>query len=412
MSATHASEATPLLSTGGQEVSRKSIVSEIGILTKYATRLPACGSQLLEHSIVMAPILSIGHMSTTALAGITLGSMTMNVTGITVLQGLGGALDTLLPPAWTSPHPELVGLWSQRMAVVMAAVLLPMYFLWWNAEVILLALKQDPEVVYFASLYLRWVSMGMPGYALNLITRRYFQSQGLFAIPTQILCIVALVNAVLNYLLVWGPRQIRLGFIGAPIATCLSLTLAAILSLAYGAFLAPRPRTAWTPLSAQSFTNLGMLIRLGAAGVGQIASEWWAWEFAALAASWLGPESLASQSILLSSATTTWQAFAALGLAAAVRVGNLLGERNPSRARVAANIALAMVLFVSLLLSIMLLVLRNSWAYMFSSDPAVVQCVASILPIIAVFQVFDGVSSVIGGQFRAKGQQVRLHFSR
>lgn len=41
--------------------------------------------------------------------------MTASVSGFSIIQGLSSALDTLLPSAWTSPHPNLVGLWSQRM---------------------------------------------------------------------------------------------------------------------------------------------------------------------------------------------------------------------------------------------------------------------------------------------------------
>ena len=41
--------------------------------------------------------------------------MTAGVTGLSILQGLASALDTMLPSAWTSPQPQLVGLWSQRM---------------------------------------------------------------------------------------------------------------------------------------------------------------------------------------------------------------------------------------------------------------------------------------------------------
>lgn len=37
----------------------------------------------------------------------------------------------------------------------------------------------------------------------------------------------------------------------------------------------------------------------------------------------------------------------------------------------------------------------------------VVELVASILPLVALFQVFDGVASVTGGILRAEGKQVR-----
>jgi len=65
---------------------------------------------------------------------------------------------------------------------------------------------------------------------------------------------------------VWGPEPIALGFIGAPLATAISFNLIAISSIAYGIFFVPS--TAWHPLSRRSFTDLGILIRLGLAGVG------------------------------------------------------------------------------------------------------------------------------------------------
>jgi len=84
--------------------------------------------------------------------------------------------------------------------------------------------------------------------------------------------------------LVWGPPPFRLGFIGAPIATAISFNLISLLSIIYGVFFTPK--TAWHPLSLRMFKSLGVIVNLGLSGVGQTASEWWAWELVALAASW------------------------------------------------------------------------------------------------------------------------------
>jgi MATE family multidrug resistance protein len=192
-----------------------------------------------------------------------------------------------------------------------------MFFVWFNAESILLVLKQEPEVARLAALYLRWVSLGLPAYAFNCISRRYFQSQNLFSIPTRIIIVITPINAILNYLLVWGPEPIRLGFIGAPLATAISFNLVSILSVIYGAFFVPK--TAWHPISSRMFTGMDVLLPLGVGGVGQIASEWWAWELIALGASLLGPVALATQSVLLVSASTVFQAPFALAAATSVR---------------------------------------------------------------------------------------------
>jgi len=68
-----------------------------------------------QYSLLVAGTVSIGHLSTRALAAATLGSMTASVTGFSIMQGFLSSLDTLLPSAWTSSNPQLVGLWCQRV---------------------------------------------------------------------------------------------------------------------------------------------------------------------------------------------------------------------------------------------------------------------------------------------------------
>ncbi|KAH7911169.1 MATE efflux family protein [Hygrophoropsis aurantiaca] len=374
---------------------------ELRILSKYT--LPVFITQVFEYSLILASVISIGHISTSALAAATLGSMTASVSGYSIVQGFASTLDTVLPGAWTSDQPRLVGLWTQRMFVVTSATLIPILTIWFNAEAILLLLRQEPEVAHLAGLYMRWASLGLPAYAFNNIIRRYFQSQGLFAVPTRIILVIAPINAFLNYLLVWGPNSIRLGFIGAPIATAISFNLVSITSVAYGVFFVKR--TAWHPISKRSFTNLGVLVQLGLSGVGQTASEWWSWELVGLAASQLGPVSLATQSVLLNSASCTFQAPFALSVAASVRVGNLLGEKNARRAGVSANTSILVAIAIAAVWSTLFLSFRRSWGYLFNDDPEVVNLVSSILPLVALFQVFDGTSAVTGGIFRARGKQ-------
>ena len=48
---------------------------------------------------------------------------------------------------------------------------------------------------------------------------------------------------------------------------------------------------------------------------------------------------------------------------------------------------------------------RSSWGHLFNDDSDVVSLVAAILPLVALFQVFDGVSAVTAGVLRAEGKQ-------
>ncbi|KAG6380107.1 MATE efflux family protein [Boletus reticuloceps] len=374
---------------------------EAKTLIRYA--LPVFGTHLFEHSIIMSSVISIGHISTTALAAATIGFMTANVTGLSVIQGMSSALDTVLPSAWTSNQPQLVGLWTQRMVVLQIIILIPIYMVWFNAEGLLLALRQDPEVARYASIYLKWASLSLPAYSFNCISRRYFQAQGLFDVPARIILFVAPINILLSYTLVWGPDPIRLGFIGAPIATSISYNLISVASVFYGIFFVKR--TAWHPISSRCLTSLGTLARLSMGGVGQVVSEWWSWELVGLAASFLGPIPLATQSVLLSTVSSTFQVPYALGIATSVRIGNLLGEKNANRAGVAASASMFICICLALLLSGVLVAFRATWGYMFNGDPAVVALVAAMLPLVALAQFFDQCGAVLSGILRSRGKQ-------
>lgn len=84
------------------------------------TTIPVFFTQLAEYSLALASVISIGHLGTKDLAASSLANMTAAVSCYSIVQGIATALDTLLPAAWTSCDPSRVGLWTQRMFVVMS----------------------------------------------------------------------------------------------------------------------------------------------------------------------------------------------------------------------------------------------------------------------------------------------------
>jgi MATE family multidrug resistance protein len=115
---------------------------------------------------------------------------------------------------------------------------------------------------------------------------------------------------------------------------------------------------------------------------------------------------MAAQSILLTTVATSFQASYSLGIATSVRVGNLLGEMNHKRAGVVANASIVLAIGLGVLASAVVLVFRRSWGYLFNDDPEVVALVSSVLPLIALVQLFDCVNGVNSGILRAQGKQM------
>ncbi|KAJ3738593.1 mate-domain-containing protein, partial [Lentinula detonsa] len=421
----------------------------------------------IEYALLMTGILAVGHIGKLELAACTLGSMTANVTSFSIVIGMGGALDTVLPGVWgasaNSVHDseskarirsgrsdsEIV---DSRLFVLYFFLLIPMLCIWLHAEGILVLLRQDKDVARLAGKYLAMFAFGLPAFSFIIIAKRYFQEQGLFSVPTKIGTIVAGVNVLLTAIL---------GFDGAPLATSISYNLVALGSIFWGwkievarrkrreaceireeqivsaseayhiahpsnetstsddtavsylfekliNFLQLQPaknhedpyqsemRSAWHPLSMRALhpTGLGTLLTLGLGGVGQTASEWWAWELVGLAASLLGPTALAAQSVLLVSCSDTYQVPFALGIATSVRIGQLLELGRPRLAKLAAHAAILLGLVLALVFSAIFWIWRKKWAYLFNDDEDVATMVAAILPLVALFQVFDGNAAI------------------
>ncbi len=120
-------------------------------------------------------------------------------------------------------------------------LIIPQTLIFFNSRWILLLLRQDPDVAAATALYLKVLSIGMPGYAGFECVRRWLQAQGLMLAPVIALAFAAPLNAVLNYFLVWGPVDaLRLGFVGAPLATAMSMNIMFLVSLVYAINFAPR----------------------------------------------------------------------------------------------------------------------------------------------------------------------------
>lgn len=154
--------------------------------------VPIFLTHILEYSLLLVTIVSVGHLGTAELAASSLGSMTINVCALSLVQGLcvserllthphasranlwlvrrtcthaniqcllaiatQAALDTLCSQSYSSPNPKTTSLHALRTAVLTVIILIPATVAIYNGEKILLGLRQDPEVAHLAGRYLR-----------------------------------------------------------------------------------------------------------------------------------------------------------------------------------------------------------------------------------------------------------------
>lgn len=174
---------------------------ETKVLVRYSA--PLVLTFLLQYSLTVASVFTVGHLGKVELGAVSLASMTANITGYAVYQGLATSLDTLCAQAYGSGRKKLVGLQTQRMVYFLWAITIPIGIIWLCAEMILMKIVPEEDVAILAGQYLQIVLIGAPGYAFFESAKRYMQAQGLFSASLYVLLICAPLNVFLNWLFVW-----------------------------------------------------------------------------------------------------------------------------------------------------------------------------------------------------------------
>ncbi|OBT77159.1 hypothetical protein VF21_05051 [Pseudogymnoascus sp. 05NY08] len=391
------SETTPLL-VNPQAIEKSVWKDEFKILTRYSGSLVV--ANLLQFSLNLTSIIVVGSRGKIQLGAVSVASMTANITGFVVFQGLATSLDTLCAQAWGSGNKTLVGLHVQRMVLLLWCIGIPIAVLWYNAPHLLSILLPDPQTAALAGLYLQVLICGIPGFSAFEAGKRLLTAQGIFFPITCILFIGASVNVLASWLFVW---VFDWGFIGAPIAVATTQTLLPLSLIAY--VMLSQGRECWSGTTSAVLQNWGSILRLAFPGLLMVEAEYLAFEILVLAAAYLSPGHLAAQTILATLNGTLWQIPFSIGIAASTRVAQCIGGGHVQAAKSSALVAFIGTFVVATINATLFFSLRDYLPHIFTKDREVIALVAHTLPLVAVMQLFDGLAAYCNGALRGIGRQ-------
>ncbi|KAJ2393510.1 ethionine resistance protein [Coemansia sp. RSA 2611] len=364
---------------------------------------PLALSYLCQNSFNLVSLLTVGKLGVDELAAASLATMLANFAVLMPGVGLANALETFCAAAFTASRDTTrVGLHMQRGLLAVSAQLVPAAALLACAEPLLRLAGQPPHVAALCARFLRvWLCGSWPLLAFECL-KRFVQAQGIMRANSVVMAAVMPVHVLASYALVWSPR-LGLGFVGAPLATAISSWLLFLGMALYVAL--SDARRAWGGLSRESLDGLWGFYRLAVPGAAMLACSWAAFEAVTFGAAAFGPVSLAAQACIFSAMALTYQAPAAIGSAAATRIGHSLGLGRPRRARYCAHVAVAMGYVLGAVCSVLLFANRRRWGYLYSDDARVVALCTRLMPYFAAVQTFDGMNGLVGGVLRALGKQ-------
>jgi len=259
-----------------------------------------------------------------------------------------------------------------------------------------------PGVLVLAQPYLAIVGWSLPPLLFYVAFRRYLQAMNIAGAIIYTLVAANLVNAFANWILIFGKFGApALGVRGAAFATLASRI---VMALALLAVILRRerhtiPRLGDTPMSLD-VGRVRRLIALGLPAGGQMLLEVGVFAAATALAGRVSSTALAAHQIAINMAALTFMIPFGLASAAAVRVGQALGRRDPHAAMAAGWTAIALGVSFMGTAAAVFLVFPAPLIRAFTDDPDVLAIGVRLLFVAAFFQLFDGLQGVTTGALR------------
>lgn len=276
----------------------------------------------------------------------------------------------------------------------------------WNILPMLRGYGVDPAVMVQANEFMRSLVWSTPPLLLYMAMRHYLQSMNHVKIVMFTLVTANLVNWFFNWLLIYGHGGFpAMGVRGSGWATAIARLYMAV--VVFGYWLWVDKREQWhaiaTGLTAD-FARVQQILRYGLPAAIQIGLELAVFGLSAVWIAKLGALPIAAHQVALNVVATTYMVPLGIGAAAAVRVGQAIGRRDPHGARLAGWVAIVLGASFMACCGVALLSFPHAIARAFSDNAQVVSAAVSLLGIGAIFQLFDGIQAVSTGALRGAGE--------
>ncbi|MPQ92493.1 MATE family efflux transporter [Thioclava sp. JE_KL1] len=361
----------------------------------FTLGLPLIGSNLAQMLLNVTDTVMVGWYGVEALAALVLGTsyffsifMLGNGIALAVMGRVSASLGA--DDEVQARRDTRMGIW---LSILFGLAMLPVF---WNSGAVLEMLGQKPEIAALAQDYLRILGFALaPGLAMMVI-RSYLSAQERTAVLLWITLGAVLLNAGVNWILIfgnWGAPE--LGVRGAAIASLSAMVLNLVAQAIYAA-RAPGLthirlfQRFWRP-DWEAFwivAKMGLPVGLTSVAEGSM------FQASALMMGWIGTIELAAHGIALQVSSITFMVHVGLSNAATVRAGRAHGKRDPRLLRDGARVVTGLSVGFGLL-TVAVFVFAGPWLtrlFLDADNPATPEIVlygVRFLMVAAIFQLFD-----------------------
>jgi MATE family multidrug resistance protein len=334
-------------------------------------------------------------------AGIALSNVLANVTGISVLYGMASALETLSSQSNGAKRYKEVGYLLQRALLILTLIALLCTPIWYYIGGLCKLQGIDPVICETAQTFLRIRICAMPSYVVHICLEFYLMSVGVFH-PSMYGGIVINLTLILSNYIFLKIFKFDYEYLAYSIVLSSILGLAVQLSMCW---THPNVQRTLQPLSMAAFDDWCEFLYLGSSATVMLCSEWWAYEFLALFASLLGPDSLSAEVILIQTAYLAYIPPLCVGHAVTSLVGNSLGAGYRDLSKRIGRHALLAIVYIEIFVGILVYCCSPMWINFLIRDDKVRLIAQAAVPLLSYYAIIDTFSAIAGGILKGAGKQ-------
>ncbi len=361
---------------------------------------PVVAVQLGLMTMGTVDVLMLGRVSDLALGAGALGNaISFGIMWFGV--GIVMSIDPLVAQAFGGERPSDISRYVSNGVVLAVLLSIPLSGLIWWSGPLLRHFGHDPDLVALVVSYQRGTVPGVVAFLLVVVMRQSLQAMSILKPALIAMAIANVFNVVANWALVFGNLGFEAyGVRGSAWATsaprwvmCLCLAAAAWPILTRYWQL-PSLRRCISPRTYAPFFRIGIPIAI------QVSLEIWLFSTVAVLMGSLGTAEVAGHQIAINLASLTFMVPLGIAGAAATRVGNAIGRRDPTSARLSARVCLVLGVLVMCASATVFIVLPVPLSRLYTAEASVIAVSSVLIPIAGFFQIGDGLQVVAAGVLR------------
>lgn len=335
----------------------------------FVIALPIILQNLMQSTVNMLDTLMVGQLGSVEIAAVGLGNQIYMLLNM-VLFGISSGGAIFIAQFWGKK--ENSGIWKMEGVMFSFSMVIALIFTFASVffpKFLIGLYSKDFHVIEIGARYLRIVAFSFPFFAMSFAFSMALRSTEHVKLPMVATMISLVLNAILNYLLIFGIGFFpSLGIVGAAIATCISRIVECFIlfivaySKKYEVASSVKNLFSFTLFEVRKFIKIAFPVIINEAiwGLGTSMHS--------LIMGRTSTEAISAFNITGTISQITWVFFIGVGNAAGIIIGKKIGEGNESEARKYANTLSWFMPVMAIFIGLLLIPISKFLPFMFNVE--------------------------------------------